>query len=81
MYLILLVFPLLSFINLLFFGRFIGQRGVLVISLLNIFLAVFLSSVIFYEVNLCYEVYYLNLFEFLKLAEFRINCSISFDFG
>lgn len=52
MYLLLIFLPLLSFLILISFGRFVGRQGAILISLVNIFTSFFISCFVFYEVTL-----------------------------
>lgn len=53
MYLALLTLPLITFVCIGLFGRFIGPRGTIVLSLISSVSSALISFTIFYEVALC----------------------------
>nr|YP_009560630.1 NADH-ubiquinone oxidoreductase chain 5 [Ulva compressa]ARO34868.1 NADH-ubiquinone oxidoreductase chain 5 [Ulva compressa]ATP01487.1 NADH-ubiquinone oxidoreductase chain 5 [Ulva compressa]QDF43134.1 NADH-ubiquinone oxidoreductase chain 5 [Ulva compressa] len=53
MYLALLTLPLITFVCIGLFGRFIGPRGTIVLSLVSAVSSALISFTIFYEVALC----------------------------
>ena len=53
MYLSLLTCPLITFCCIALFGRFIGARGTIILSVLSSILCALISMTIFYEVALC----------------------------
>jgi len=62
MYLLVLYFPLINFLLISFFGRFIGTKGSNIISIINMFLTLILSYFIFIEVVLQVRFVFLNYF-------------------
>jgi NADH:ubiquinone oxidoreductase subunit 5 (subunit L)/multisubunit Na+/H+ antiporter MnhA subunit len=52
MYLLILYFPLISFLIIGFFGRFLGAHGCNILATLNMFFNFLLSFFIFYEIVL-----------------------------
>jgi NADH-quinone oxidoreductase subunit L len=79
MYLSVLFFPILNFIILACFGRFIGNIGSFIISILNLFLSLLFSMVIFYEICLSNSIVYLSLFEWMHLGVLGLNIGFLYD--
>lgn len=79
MYLLLLYFPLMGFFLNYFFGRFLGNKGAVFISIFSLFFSFLLSVFVFCEVVLFQLVCNLNLFNWIKVNKFLINWSFQFD--
>lgn len=62
MYLTIILLPLINFVMITLFGRFLGNKGSRVIILINMFFNFILSYFIFYEVCLKGSVCFLKLF-------------------
>ena len=79
MYLSIIVTPLLSFLIASTFGRFLGSRGVCLLSTFCTFFAFFLSILIFYEVGLCKAVCSIKAFSWMISDTFVISWGFLFD--
>lgn len=79
MYLIGLFLPLLSFLSLSLFGRFLGGKGASQISIICLFTCCFLSFLGLFEVGLAGSFSYTKLFPWLSLDLIEINWSFCFD--
>lgn len=72
MYLLILYFPLVSFLVLGLFGNFIGKKGANILSTFLIFLNVLISYFIFYEVVLQGSICFIKLFTWIDLGLFNV---------
>jgi len=68
MYLIPIYLTFFSFISSFFLGKWIGKKGSIVISIVSIFIANILSLIIFYDVCILHNLYYIKLFNSLILS-------------
>ena len=80
MYLLMLLLPFLGFIFCSLFGRLVGIKGSKLLSCLFLFLNFVISVILFYNVNLFGEIYYLNIFSWFDLGLLFTNFSLQFDF-
>jgi NADH-quinone oxidoreductase subunit L len=79
MYFLVLYFPLLSFLLNYTFGRFLGNKGGVFISLMLMSLSFFISIFIFIEVVIFNLQTNLNLFDWIKISKFFISWNFQFD--
>nr|YP_010199578.1 NADH dehydrogenase subunit 5 [Gracilaria caudata]UAD89436.1 NADH dehydrogenase subunit 5 [Gracilaria caudata] len=79
MYLLILWLPLLGSIFAGFLGRFLGHKGSSIISVICVFLSMFLSFVAFYEVGLMGLNQYITLSPWIEVGILKISWSFLFD--
>lgn len=79
MYLLILYFPLMSFLIIGFFGRFLGTIGCNIVATLNMFFNLMLSFFIFYEVVLGGSVCFFKLFSWFNVGNFSVDWGFFFD--
>ena len=79
MYLLVLYFPLINFLLISFFGRFIGTKGSNIISIINMFLTLILSYFIFIEVVLQGSICFFKLFSWLNISLLNVSWGFYFD--
>lgn len=79
MYLTVIFLPLINFLTVILFGRFLGNNGSKVLILFNMFLTFLLSYFIFYEVNLKGSVCFLKLFSWFNIGLFNLDWGFLFD--
>nr|YP_010199678.1 NADH dehydrogenase subunit 5 [Crassiphycus crassissimus]UAD89586.1 NADH dehydrogenase subunit 5 [Crassiphycus crassissimus] len=79
MYLLILWLPLLGSIFSGFLGRFLGHKGSSTISLVCVFLSMFLSFIAFYEVGLMGLSQHITLSPWIEVGILKISWSFLFD--
>jgi NADH-ubiquinone oxidoreductase chain 5 len=79
MYLILIILPLLGFISAGMFGRFLGPKGSVLITVINLFLTFFLSLFALYEVGLAGSPVYIKLCCWIDIDLFNVDWGFLFD--
>jgi NADH-ubiquinone oxidoreductase chain 5 len=79
MYLLILYFPLVSFLIIGLFGRFLGTNGCNIVATLNMFLNFLLSFFIFYEVVLGGSICFFKLFSWFNVGNFSVDWGFFFD--
>ena len=79
MYLTVIFLPLINFLIVILFGRFLGNKGSQILILLNMFLTFLLSYFIFYEVNLKGSICFLRLFSWFNIGLFNLDWGFLFD--
>jgi proton-translocating NADH-quinone oxidoreductase chain L len=79
MFLLILLLPLLNFILIGIFGRFLGQKGTMRLTLLNILVSFFVAIFFIYSLIVYGTVYYINLGTWICLEDFIINFSFVLD--
>lgn len=79
MYLLPLYFPLISFIVLALFGRFIGTSGAKLIAISSLGFTVFFSGIIFYEVALSGYVCTIKLTSWFNTGLLQIEWGFLYD--
>lgn len=79
MYLTVIFLPLINFLTVILFGRFLGNKGSQILILINMFLTFLLSYFIFYEVNLKGSVCFLKLFSWFNIGLFNLDWGFLFD--
>lgn len=79
MYLLILYFPLISFLIIGFFGRFLGTKGCSIIATLNMFFNFLLSFFIFYEIVLGGSICFFKLFSWFNVGNFSVDWGFFFD--
>ena len=79
MYLTVIFLPLINFLIVILFGRFLGNKGSQILILINMFLTFLLSYFIFYEVNLKGSICFLKLFSWFNIGLFDLDWGFLFD--
>lgn len=79
MYLLVLYFPLINFLLISLFGRFFGTKGVNLLSLINMFLTLIISYLIFFEVVVRGSLCFFKLFSWFNLGLLNISWGFYFD--
>nr|YP_009490437.1 NADH dehydrogenase subunit 5 [Gracilaria textorii]AWH62602.1 NADH dehydrogenase subunit 5 [Gracilaria textorii] len=79
MYLLILWLPLLGSIFSGFLGRYLGHKGSSIISVICVFLSMFLSLIAFYEVGFMGLNYCIMLSPWIEVGILRISWSFLFD--
>ena len=79
MYLLILYFPLVSFLIIGLFGRFLGTFGCNIVATINMFFNFLLSFFIFYEVVLGGSVCFFKLFSWFNVGNFYVDWGFFFD--
>lgn len=79
MYLLIVLLPLLSFLVLSFFGRFIGRIGSSFIAVLFMFFTVLLSFIIFFEVGVSKSLVVVSTFSWINFDMLDISWGFLFD--
>jgi formate hydrogenlyase subunit 3/multisubunit Na+/H+ antiporter MnhD subunit len=79
MYLTLLTLPLMTFACIALFGRDIGARGTIVLSVFSAVTCALISMLIFYEVALCRAPCQINLAPYFHSELFDANWGFLFD--
>lgn len=80
MYLLLILNPLISFVILILFSRYIGHKGAVTTSLSLLLFALLLSIVTFYEVVIMHNSVYISLGYWVLIGYFEVLWSFNFDF-
>lgn len=80
MYLEIIFLPLLGFLQAIFLGRYLGHKGVALLSCCFMILGSILSVFVFYEVVLLNNNCYLKLFSWIDLIKIDVKWSFYFDF-
>lgn len=79
MYLLVIYFPLINFLLISFFGRFIGTKGSNFLSIINMFFTLILSYFIFFEVVLKGSVCFFKLFSWFNISLLNVSWGFYFD--
>lgn len=79
MYLLVVYFPLINFILISFFGRFIGTKGSNILSIINMFFTFLISYFIFFEVVLKGSVCFFKLFSWINIGLLNVSWGFFFD--
>jgi len=79
MFVAILLLPLLSFILIGIFGRFLGQKGVMRLSLLNILISFIVVLFFIYSLFINNNTYHINLGTWICLSDFTVNFSFVLD--
>lgn len=79
MYLALLTLPLITFFCISLFGRSIGARGSILLSVLSSFLSTLISLTIFYEVAICASPCHISYSIYFNSGLFDANWGFLFD--
>nr|YP_009905965.1 NADH dehydrogenase subunit 5 [Spirocodon saltatrix]QLH56858.1 NADH dehydrogenase subunit 5 [Spirocodon saltatrix] len=80
MYLGIIIFPILSFITCLLYGRKVGYNGVKIIGPLFIGFSCILSWFIFHDVVINESIIYFNLWNWFNISLFFSNIGLQFDY-
>lgn len=78
MYLLIVLIPLLNFIIISFFGRFLGKKAA-IFSIFFMFLCSFISFFIFYEIVLCHSICTFKLFTWIESNTLSVSWGFLFD--
>lgn len=79
MYLLLLFLPLLASVFAGFFGRFLGGRGAVCVTVSSLFLSWILSCILFYEVALCGSVCTCTIMKWFTIEMLDVEWCLYFD--
>jgi proton-translocating NADH-quinone oxidoreductase chain L len=79
MYLLTLYFPLISFLLNYLFGRFLGNKGGVFISIMFMSLSLFISIFIFFEVVIFNYNTTLIISDWIKVTKFFVSWNFQFD--
>lgn len=79
MYLTLVFLPLLGFISAGLFGRFLGPKGSVYITVINLFLTFVLSVFALYEVGFAGSPVYIKLCCWIDIDLFNVDWGFLFD--
>lgn len=79
MYLLIIYFPLLSFLTISLFGRFVGRAGSAVVALLIMFLTLIISWFSFFEIVFSKTIIRIKLFTWINLEILNVNWGFLFD--
>jgi NADH-ubiquinone oxidoreductase chain 5 len=79
MYLVIVFLPLYSFLSAALFGRFIGNVGSAIVTVISIFLTFIFSLIAFYEIGLNKAVVYINLNSWISTEFFNVDWGFLFD--
>jgi NADH-ubiquinone oxidoreductase chain 5 len=79
MYLLSIFFPLISFLSLILFGRFVGKYGAIIIALFCMFFSFFISLILFFEVGLKGYICNLKLSSWFDSGLLNISWGFFFD--
>lgn len=79
MFLLVVWLPLVSAIIIGLFGRFLGDKGSVFLSCLNMFFTVLMSWFLFYEVIFCDSIVFIKLHHWIYFADLTISWGCFFD--
>ena len=79
MYLLVIYFPLINFLLISFFGRYIGTKGSNILSIVNMLLTLILSYCIFFEVMLKGSICFFKLFSWFNISLLNVSWGFYFD--
>lgn len=79
MYFLVIYFPLINFIFISLFGRFLGRKGSNILSIINMFFTLLISYFIFFEVVIMGSVCFFKLFSWFNLGLLNISWGFYFD--
>jgi len=75
----IIIMPLLNFILVSLLGRFLGYKGTMRLTVLNILLTTGMSGFLFFLLYSTNVVYYINLGNWFSVGDFTINFSFLLD--
>lgn len=79
MYLLLILIPFFNFITISFFGRFLGKKGTIFITLFLFFFAWIISFVLFFEICLAHSTCHFKLWEWVVIQDLSLQFGFLFD--
>jgi len=79
MYLLIVILPLLSAIGAGFFGRFIGEKGAVILTTTSIGITALMSLIAFYSVGICGNPVYFKVATWIDSANFIVDWGFLFD--
>lgn len=79
MYLLVIAFPLFSFLVTILFGRKLGAEGSIKFSILCLFLNLMVTFFIFYEVNFCGSTCLIRVMPWIIAGDFELFWDFKFD--
>ena len=79
MYLLIVFLPLLGAIFTGFFGRFLGQMGSCILSIVCVLISLLMSILVFYEIGLCNTQCYIEVANWITSGVLTINWGFLFD--
>lgn len=79
MYLLIVILPLLSAIGAGFFGRFIGEKGAVILTTTSIGVTAIISLIAFYSVGICGNPVYFKVATWIDSANFIVDWGFLFD--
>ena len=79
MYLLVIFLPCLGSIGAGFFGNYLGSRGSIFVTIICLFLSLFFSVLLFYEVGICQSPCYIKLSPWIESGLFSCLWGFQFD--
>lgn len=79
MHLLPIYLTFFSFLTSFFFGKIIGKKGSIIFSLISILCSYIVSIILFYEVCILHNVYYIKLFNWISIFEINIVWGFIYD--
>ncbi len=79
MYLLLILSPFISFLVIIFLGRWVGKNGVIILNFFTIFLNVIFMFITTYEILILKSICYIDLWEWVDFDILNIKFGFLFD--
>lgn len=79
MYFVIIVSPLLNFLAISIFGRYVKRNDILTITLFNFSVMIAAVIWIFYEIVLCETICTLEIFNWIIINDFTVSWNLYFD--
>ena len=79
MYINVIFLPLISFLTCTIFGRYIGNKGIIIVSIICLFLTFILTLILFYEIGLCNSICNIELFNWINNEFLNLKWGFLFD--
>lgn len=73
MYFAVIYFPLLSFLLITFFGRFIGRNGASLIAVVLLFITLLISWFAFFEISISKSLIHVDFFDWVNVESFVVR--------
>lgn len=79
MYLLTIFIPFIMSLNVLFFGKFIGNKGISLFVVFGILISLLFSFIIFHEIIINNSIVIINVYKWLDIGYLNINICFYFD--